>query len=190
MSTYKELGKYNHRYLQKFSHYVLENGIVIPIEAVANINTIASIEATATFIDINANLIKIHNEAYIHVYSSTKAKQALGVTNTAKIKSDFTFTAAPEKHRRDKAVFRVNTNFEVTPELITAIFKEAGIDATTGFIANPVLCIAKEANIDCLSEMDLTAYKIDYKKDLSILRELQIQKEFECDLKIPVYKQK
>ena len=190
MSTYKELAKYNHRYLEKFTHYVLENGIVIPIEAVANIDTIASIGAKAIVVDINANLVKIDSEAFIYVYSSTKAKQSLGVTNTAKIKSDFTFTAAPEKHRRDKAVFRVNTNFEATPQLITAIFKEAGIDATTGFIANPLLCIAKEFNIDCLSEMDLTAYKIDYKKDLSILRELQIQKEFECDLKIPVYKQK
>ena len=188
MSSFRDLQKYNHGYLERYTHYVLENGIVIPIEVSASMGAISKLEANSFLFDITANIVKINGEAYIHVTSSLNAKQTAGITISSNIESNSDLNIEADKLNVLSVKFRVNTNFNATPKLIKAIFEKAEIDLKTGFVARPLLTIATEGFINANSIVDIDPYFIDYTKDMSILKELEIYKDFEASLNIPVYK--
>lgn len=188
MSSFRDLQKYNHGYLQRFTHYVLENGIVIPVEASASMGATSNFEANASIFDVGANIVIVNGEAYIHITSSMGVKQTTGITTSSSIKSNSNLNIEADKLNVPSVKFRVNTNFNATSKLIKTIFEKAEIDLKTGFVARPLLTIATEGFINANSIVDIDPYFIDYTKDMSILKELEIYKDFEASLNIPVYK--
>lgn len=187
MSTYRDLLKYSHKDLQQYTHFIIQNGIVIPIEAVASMGAFTQLKAKGILLDISADVVRIHGEAYIQLASSLRAKSTKVYTAKQTITNQSKLAANTNIYNKPTPTISIKTNFKATPKLVEVLLKKADIDIQTGVIANPLIAVSLVSNITNSTTTKGEFYYIDYNENMTIDTDLIIEKEHTVSLFISSY---